>query len=224
MIRIVACIAAALMLSLATCGAFAAVPDSATVAVTLGPGSVLWLEGKSTLHDFESRTSEVGIALTRSPDARAASDVAGLDALIRSAGIRTVQVQVPVHSLRSDKSGLDKNLWKDLQADAHPLIRFQLTSYAITPDPASADTVEIRALGVLEVAGSQQPDTLAARAHRTAEGLWLEGSNTLRMSEFGIHPPTMMLGTLRVADPIVVHYRLLLVPAGEASPPRNHGN
>jgi len=38
------------------------------------------------------------------------------------------------------------------------------------------------------------------------------------MSEFGIKPPTMMMGTLRVGDAVTVSYRLLLVPKnGEAA-------
>ena len=37
------------------------------------------------------------------------------------------------------------------------------------------------------------------------------------MSQFGIRPPSMMLGTLRVADRIVIRYRLLLVSNSESS-------
>jgi hypothetical protein len=32
------------------------------------------------------------------------------------------------------------------------------------------------------------------------------------MSDYGIKPPTMMMGTIRVGDKVTVRYRLLLVP------------
>ena len=65
---------------------------------------------------------------------------------------------------------------------------------------------------VLTVAGRERPVTLAARACGGDQGLWLEGRETLRMTDFGIKPRTMMLGSLRVKDQIIVRYRMLLVP------------
>ena len=55
-------------------------PDStrAPLAVALGPGSVLWIEGTSSIHAFESRSKDVGIALERdraTPDPGTAADL-----------------------------------------------------------------------------------------------------------------------------------------------------
>jgi len=187
------------------------------IATSLGPGSELWLEGKSTLHDFESRTSETTLTLARDPAATAPADLEAFAQLIRSGALRTVELGVPVKSLKSDKSGLDKNLWKYLKSDAHPMIRFRLLRYTVAPAGAVGDTMQIHAEGTLEVAGIRRPDTLEARAYRAAQGVWLEGNEPLLMSQFGIRPPSMMLGTLRVADRIVVRYRLLLVSNSESS-------
>src|SRR5437867_6122159 len=85
--------------------------SSATMAVTLGPGSRLWLEGTSTLHEYESETHELTLLFVRDPAAAPVSDANGLEASIRSSGFRSVDVRVPVLTLRSKKSGLDKNLW-----------------------------------------------------------------------------------------------------------------
>jgi hypothetical protein len=199
--------------------AFAADAPGAPLATSLGSGSVLWLEGKSTLHDFESKTSQSTLTLTRDPAAAAPTDVAGFESLIRSSGVRSLDLEVPVLTLKSEKSGLDKNLYKSLKAEEHPSIRFHLTQYEI--EPASGDTLRVHARGTLDIAGAQRPDTLDARVYRAPQGLWLEGSEPLLMSDFGIKPPTMMLGTVKVADRIVVRYRLLMVPKveGTASAP-----
>lgn len=180
--------------------------------ITLGPGSALWLEGKSNLRGFESRTTKVSVKFTRDPNTSAPSTPKELAAFLRASGVRNLQVEVPVTSLRSSKAGLDKHLWRDLRADNHPAVTFHLTDYTVTPVESKGDTIVIKAEGVLRVAGRERPVTLTARAYRADHGLWLEGSQTLRMTDFGIKPRTMMLGTLRVKDQIVVRYRLLLVP------------
>jgi hypothetical protein len=203
---------------LATCltlhsGAFAA--EATRLVTTLGPGSVLWLDGTSTMHDFESRSKEVSVELLRVSDVAQPANAAGLMALIRSSQVLEVRVQVPVVSLLSDKEALDKNLRKAMKAEAHPNVQFVLKKYTIAPGPAAGDTVAIEAEGLLTVAGQERPVSLVARAYPAAEGVWLEGSEKLLMSEYGIKPPKMFLGTLKVHDPITIHYRLLLIPKGE---------
>ena len=192
-------------------GAFAG--EKVPLATTLGPGSVLWLDGTSTMHDFESRSKELTIELSRESGAAQPTDAAGLMALIRSSSVLEVRFQVAVASLRSDKDALDKNLRKAMKAEQHPSVQFALKKYSIAP--AAGDTVAINAEGSLTVAGQERPVTLAARAFPAAEGVWLEGSEKLLMSEYGIEPPKMFLGTLKVHDPITIHYRLYLIPKGE---------
>jgi hypothetical protein len=195
-------------------GGAAAQSKAAPMPLALGEGSTLWLEGTSSLHDFESRTSEVTLNFARDAAAREPADAAGFEALIRTTGIVGLDVDVPVASMRSGKSGLDHNLQHTLHADKFPNIHFHLQRYTLAPAITGRDTVDLQAEGSLTVAGKERPETLLARAYRGGQGVWLEGSQALRMTDFDIRPPTMMLGTLRVGDRITVHYRLLLEPRG----------
>src|SRR5262249_7008299 len=152
---------AALFVSLVIGGTMAirgfAAETNAPLATNLGPGSVLWLEGKSTLHDYESKTTQSTMTLTRDPAITEPADLAGLESLIRASGVRSLDLEVPVQTLKSEKSGLDKNLWKYLKADEHPTIRFHMTQYTIEPSAAPSDTLRIRARGMLDIAGVQRP-------------------------------------------------------------------
>ncbi len=186
-------------------------------AIGLGAGSSLWLEGTSNIHDFESRTSQVVVAFTRDSNAQNATDAASLEAMIRASAMRGLDLHVLVTTLHSGKAGLDKNLYKALNVEAHPQIHFHLARYTVTPRATGGDTLNIHAEGTLSVAGKDQPVSLEARAYRNDRGVWLEGSEPLLMSAFGIKPPKMMLGTLRVNDKITVRYRLLLAPTGPAT-------
>jgi hypothetical protein len=189
----------------------AAGPAEPSANVGLGTGSTLWIEGKSNLHEFEARTNASIVHVTRDPAQPAPTSAAELTAFVKASGVKSLDVEVPVTSLRSGKNGLDKNMWQDLKATEAPTIRFHLERYQLAP---AGDTLGIQAEGTLGIAGKDRPVTLAARVTPDAAGLVLEGSQELRMTDYGIKPRTMMLGTLRVQDRVTVHYRFVLVPAG----------
>jgi len=203
--------------SLATMAFAIADPAGTPFPVALGKGTTLWLEGTSTMHDFESMTSNVDVKFTRDPQAAAPTDVPSFRDLATAGHIEVVTLKVPVRSLKSGKDGLDKNLYKTLRADQFPSIDWKLTSYTATP--AKGDTVAIEAQGTLTIAGKERPVTLAARLVPTNAALALEGNYSLKMSDYGIKPPTMMLGAVKVADKIIVRYKLQLIPGSETAAP-----
>lgn len=195
----------------------AADPARAPLAVKLGPGSVLWFEGTSTMHNFECRSKEVSFKLEKDAATPNPANAAELLGLIRSGAVRGVAMRVPVASLHSEKSGLDKNMLKAMEATKYPDVSFRLETHDVTP--AAGDTIAIKAAGALTIHGQEHKVQLAARAWSGDGGVWLEGSDALLMSEYGIKPPKMMLGTVKVGDRVTVRYRLLLVPDGGASSP-----
>ena len=209
-------LSAVALIGAAVFGAARAADDDATAAgVGLAPGSALWLQGTSNVHDFEARSTQVHWGMTRDRAANPPGDPAGVAALIKGSLVRGVDVDVPVTSLHSGKSGLDKNMYKALRADRSPAIRFHMGNYKL--GAARGDTLPIQATGTLEIAGKSRPVELTARAWSSAQGVWLEGAQPLLMTEYDIKPPTMMLGAMRVNDHVTVHYRLLLAPAGGAA-------
>ncbi len=199
-------------------GVAAQASPATPAGIGLGPGSTLWLQGSSNLHEFEARTTAVTVKLTGDPAQHAPSTPAEIESYLRASGVRGLEVDVPTTSLHSGKTGLDKNMWKDLRADQYPAIQFHLTHYTVTPHEGSGDTLVARVEGALRIAGKECPVALSVKGHRGDGGLWFEGSHALRMTDFGIKPRTMMLGTLRVRDDVTVHFRLLLVPAVSAAP------
>ena len=207
---------ALLVTGVAVAAAQSAAPPVA--AVMLGPGSQLWLEGTSTIHAYESRTSTLGFTLRRDAAQADPADAAALDAWLRAGGLRGLELVVPVGTMRSGKAALDKNMFKALRTEQFPEIRFQLDSSQL--GTARGDTLPVSADGALRVSGKERPITVKGQLVRTEKGVWLEGSHAMRMSEYDVKPPKMMLGTLKVHDPIVVRFRLLLVP-GDAGGPKS---
>src|SRR5690349_21115717 len=125
---------AVLVLAWAAVPALGQAPASAPVsggypaAVRLGAGSVLWIEGTSTVHEWESRTGEPTLKLLRDASAADPADVAALDHWLGSGGLRGLELGVPLATMHSKKGPtLDKNLLKALKADQNPEITFHLT-------------------------------------------------------------------------------------------------
>ena len=186
-------------------------PAPVPAAVRLGPGSVLWLEGSSNVHEWESRTTQPVVKLMRDGSAVDPADVAALDQWLRSGTLRGLDLVVPLATLHSKKGAtLDKNLLKALKAEQNPEITFRLTQAKV--GEASGDSIPVSADGVLRVAGRERPITVAGRLVRSEAGVWLNGSHGLRMTAFDVKPPTMMMGTMRVRDSVSVHFQLLLSP------------
>ena len=184
--------------------------EATRAAVGLGPGSELWLEGTSTMHDYECRTSKVEMAFLRDAAQADPADVAALDAWLKSGGLKGLDLLVPVGTMRSGKDGLDKNMFKTLRTTEFPNIRFQMNASQF--GTARGDTLPVSANGTLTITGQERQVTVQGHLVRAATGVWLEGKHPMKMTDFAIKPPKLMMGAIKVHDPIIVHYRLLLVP------------
>jgi YceI-like domain len=183
-------------------------PETAS-RITLAEASRLTLKGKSTMHDFASTATRMQLALELTDTLPPGDSVVAR--LAAPGAVKSIVLTIPVEGMKSEKDGLDKNMYKALKAAENPNIVFRLTSPAIA---SGADGAAFRVSGELELAGKSQPIEVDVRASESPEGIVLEGSKALLMSDFGIKPPTMFLGTLKTADRVVVEWRLVLTNDG----------
>ena len=185
--------------------------QAAPAELVLRSGSALWLTGTSTIHDYRSQASRLEVAFTSDPTLwpAAASGVDAIEGLIRAQGVTAIDVVVDVAGLKSGKEGLDKNMYKALLAEKHPEIRFKVADYQVGAPGDTAGT-RIDARGTLTVAGVEREITMSATARREGDTIRLRGSVPLLMTQFGIKPPKMMLGTIKTSDKVVVHIDLLI--------------
>ena len=180
--------------------------------LTAAPESRLWLSGTSTLHPYSSTSTltDMSIDLNAAAAVQATAPDGVLSYIAQRAPFQRFEVVVPVKGLKSGESGLDKNLVKALKADRAPAIDFLLTQYKA--QPAAADgSIPFEATGLLSIAGVQKEITLTGTAAALAAHLIMDGQYQLRMSDYGIKPPTLLLGVIKVADPVVIHFHLLFI-------------
>ncbi len=169
-------------------------------SLQLAPSSRLWLEGDSTLHPYSSTATALKLDAQFEP---------GTPDPIINGKASAFELSVPVEGLRSGEKLMDRNIRKALKADEHPDIRFHMSTHELLP-AGKAGSAGVKATGTLSIAGKENPIELQVEAQAVPEGVRVRGSKELLMTDFGIKPPTAMLGALKTKDKVVVHFDVVL--------------
>ena len=196
----------ATMAALALGAALGGAQTSSGIRLQLQPGSEISFTGTSTLHGFSCKTTQFDAQLSVDPEY-----ATNLAALARPIG--AVNVTIPVSSLDCGNRGLQTNMLKALKADQHASISFRLDTYEIEAATRTESTFTAQAVGALRIAGRERPIQLRVRGERHPDGaVRARGERDLLMSDFGIRPPTMMLGAVKTGDRVIVKFDLQARP------------
>lgn len=162
--------------------------------LNLSKESKLWIDGTSTVKSFSCSASKVDVSVLAEPGAPASD-------LVQSASL-----VVPVESLDCRNGTMNGHMKKALKASAHPNITWKLSSYRV-------EGTNVVMSGLLSIAGKENPIDLRATGVADAGGtIRVKGSTKFKMTEYGVKPPSLMLGSMKVGDPVTVSYDLILVP------------
>lgn len=166
--------------------------------LSLKPESRLWLEGNSTVRSYKCAATEILGEVLTEPN-QPLSPLAGLKAVVREAGIT-----IPVEMLDCDNGTMNGHMKKALKADEHETISYRLDAFEVT---AEGEEGQVEMTGWLTIAGQELPIAFPAAIALTDDGaIRLQGQVELDMTEFGVKPPRLMLGTLKVHDQVTVHF------------------
>ena len=122
--------------------------------------------------------------------------------------MKAVRVTVPAEGLDCGNGTMNEHMLKALKAKDHPTIEFQLSSYTTSK---TADGVQGDLTGVLSLGGVKKTITLQGTATDAGDGQFrVVGSHQLRMSEYGLKAPSLMLGTMKVDDRVKVSFDLVI--------------
>jgi polyisoprenoid-binding protein YceI len=181
------------------------------VRLQLAPGSQLSFDGTSTLHGFTCTTSTMQAYIDVDPSYQTAN----LSTIAHP--IVNVQVVIPVRSLKCGGE-LENNMYKTLNATQFPYVIYKLTGYDMVAETATASKFSATTRGALTIAGKENPIQMTIDASRGSDGVVsASAQQAIKMSAFGIKPPTFMLGTLRVGDQLKVKFTLKATQAAVAS-------
>lgn len=124
----------------------------------------------------------------------------------------SVDLLIPVSSLRCGNRTMERDMSAALRADRFPTILFRLTGLesGIEHD-IDAHDYRIRIAGQLTLSGVSRRIDITIRAARIASDRFrIDAEMPLRMTDFGITPPTALFGLVKAKDALTVRFELVL--------------
>lgn len=170
-------------------------------ALTLKPESKLWFEGTSTVRNWDCKAPQIQAAI----DAEAGAPAA---VLAGTKAVRTAQLTFPVAALDCENRTMNNHMRTALHADRHQTIQFTLKDYALTRAAGTTGTLQ----GTLMINGQTKDITVPVTFANAAGALRVTGRYPMAMTAWGVQPPRLMMGTLKVGDTVTVNFDLLLQP------------
>ena len=130
----------------------------------------------------------------------ASQPVPGFDA-----GVQTATLTVPVNDFECPDDEMKGHLLEAMRADEFAEITFRLESYEVSGRQAQAT-------GTLTILDATKPVTFPISLSPSGAGVEIEGELRLDMTTYGVEPPVVMLGLLRVRPQITIEFTGLLAP------------
>ena len=167
----------------------------------LQPESRLWVAGTSTVRAFQCQAGAFDAKVESSGADAVAAVLAGEKA------VSTVEVTVPAEKLDCRNGTMNEHMRKAIKLTEHKSIEFHLSDYDVAKN---SDGVAGTIRGTLLLGGVTKPITLKADGKPEGGMLHITGVYELNMTEYGLKPPTLMFGRIKVGQTVKVNYDLLL--------------
>jgi polyisoprenoid-binding protein YceI len=169
--------------------------------LVLQPQSRLWIDGTSSIRSFSCKAGEVNAAV----EATGPNAIPQL--LTGDKDVKSVHVTVTAERLDCGNGTMNEHMRKAIKLSEHKSIEFRLADYDVA---RGADGVSGTINGTLLLGGVTKPITLKAEGKSEGGMLHVTGSYDLDMTEYGLKPPTVMFGRIKVGKTVKVNYDLLL--------------
>ena len=190
------------IVSLAFIGPLAIGGRSTDAPLTLQAASRIWVSGTSNVKNFECKAVNPNVTVSASKRDAVRAVTAGEQA------VGAVDLRVTVTTMDCGNGTINDHMREALNANTHPVIEFTVASYTLVK---SADSVGVTLNGTLNINGTEKTITIDAGAKNAGNDvLEVTGEYDVHMNDYGVSPPTLMLGTMRVGELATVHFDLLL--------------
>ncbi len=159
----------------------------------LGSGAELKVTGTSTLHDWDmksgSATGKAQITLESGKVANA----------------KNVTISMPAESIKSGKSGMDKNAYAALKTKTHKDVKFTLKELV-------TKGAGYEAVGDFTIAGVTKSAKFPVTASISGDKVNFKGQHDFKLTDYNIDPPTALMGTVKTGNEVSIHFNITFQP------------
>jgi polyisoprenoid-binding protein YceI len=156
-------------------------------------GSSLVIEGTSSMHDWEMKAEKFSGTITVLREGSKIKNFEDAEFIFKA------------DAVTSDNSIMNGKAQSALNVKKHPEIIFSLS----TVEKIVTNNNEFSGIltGLLTMAGKTKKIDIPFKGNITkGDQISVRGSKNLKMSDFGIDPPTAMLGALKTGDEVTIKY------------------
>lgn len=183
---------------------FSASTAFAAPVLKLQPRSQLFVEGKSTVRDFTCQAKELEsrIDLADELEAVTVEQIASK--------VKDVKLTIPAKALDCSNDTMNEHMQKALDASAYQNISVEIRKYELGA-VGEGGIAPLKLYADITMKGQTRPVTINAVAKPSSDGtVHVEGRYSLRMTDWGVQPPTLMLGTMKVRESVVIRFEVAL--------------
>lgn len=165
----------------------------AAVLLTASPSSEVVLDGSSNIAAWRCRGTAIDAVMTV-----AASD---LDEVI------DLDLNIPIAAFRCGNRVMESDMREALKADRHPSVTFSFRELL----ERNAESGYAVIAGDLTLAGVTRRIDLIISAQRLSRASYrVRAELPLRMTDFGVTPPSALFGAIRARNSLTVRFDLIL--------------
>lgn len=169
--------------------------------------STVIIEGTSTIHDWEADVEKINGNIFMNPSALEAEEKPD------SPFIPSLNLTFPVKSIESGKGGMNRRIYNALNDDKYPVISFILNNAKkVETDTLSQEgAFLLDVTGDLTIKGETKTISLNVIGTKTDANTYkFTGSYHINMTDYGVEPPTAMLGTIKAGEEIDVKFEIMI--------------
>lgn len=173
--------------------AFSALNLSAQTNSYQSENSSIKVSGSSNLHDWVMKNDD--------PNASAVFTLKNG----KLSDMNALTFSMKVQDLKSDENLLNSRAYKALDTETYSTINFKMSSSSINSISGGHYTIKVN--GKLQIAGVTKNVVLYADAIQNSDKtISCTGAEKIKMRDYGVKPPSFMLGLLKVTDEVIIAY------------------
>lgn len=120
-------------------------------------------------------------------------------------GVQSATLTVPVKNFTCPNAEMTEHLMQAMHPEKFAEIVYKIEKYEVVGDRAQAS-------GTMTIHGTSQPFSLPVTIKSAGSGVALDGSTRLEMTTYGVEPPVVMLGMLKVGPQIRIEFKGQVTP------------
>lgn len=183
------------------------------------PGSKVQIAGTSTIHDWTMDGQIIGGYMEFPKDVVLDSSQASSAGLKAGKVNAHVEASIPVHSVKSGKSGMDEVMQQAMDEKTYPKIQYHLTEMTFKEPHAAGSPLQFDTKGQLVVHGVTNTIALPVTIENVDKTkLKVVGTIPLKMTDYQVKPPapSIGLGLIKTGDEVKISFEWMVAQPEKA--------